>query len=154
MTLLEFAAMTLAASAIVDAWFNGSIFEHSRAVAEADLAAFNEGYWHRFFSAARACVYCFSYHATWYLAPAFVLAAFLANPWRELVLLPVYCLAATRLNFLIDAWLPASMRYARFAATRSEPGPDAGGDLWPDTQPAGTATTTTTPTKNDGGGAR
>lgn len=97
MTPLDFIALTLAASAIVDVWFNGSIFATQRAAIED-----SEGFWAELLS----CPFCLLHHTPWILIVLFVIPG---GAWMY----PVYALAATRLAWLVNGVLPPSLRFDR-----------------------------------------
>ncbi len=133
MTWLDFFALALAASALVDVWRNGSIFATGRAVLEAK--ADEEGwlaesesshsspglptpwYWQRvplFFAKMLNCHFCLSHHTPWILAVLFFLPAlWLTGTWAWLLKLPVYSLAATRLGTIVNACVPEGAKYER-----------------------------------------
>ena len=139
MTVLDFICLTLAAGAVVNAWFNGSIFAEWRVFAnekayptEADDAAdfsplaesppeeplpwlmqLASRFVPPLLFELLTCPFCFSHHTPWLLALVFFLPAyFLVTPWCIfLCKLPVYSLAATQLGNLINAVSPAGTRY-------------------------------------------
>ncbi len=135
MTLLDFLVLCLAASAVVDVWFNGSIFAEWRAYAEAlddTEPCCNEELptdiplepialhmrWMVWLPSRVLtlilCRYCFSHHTPWIVAvTCFVPGLFLADPWAALCKLPAYCLAATRLGNIINACIPKNAQYFR-----------------------------------------
>lgn len=140
MSVLDFIVLVLAASAWVDCWFNGSIFDEWRAYFQARGDAWPSPYPHSESSASSepipqepqpwwmtvfnwlpdwfcelvSCKFCFSHHTPWVLATvSFLPALFVAEPWDWLLKLPVYSLAATRLGNIINAYLPDRARYDR-----------------------------------------
>ena len=134
MTWLDFFALTLAASALVDVWRNGSIFATGRAVLEAkvdeegDWSTESESsypppglptpwYWRMipaFFARILNCPFCLSHHTPWVLAVLFFLPAlWCTGTWAWVLKLPVYSLAATRLGTIINACVPEGAKYAR-----------------------------------------
>lgn len=138
MDWLDFLVLTLAASAVVDVWFNGSILAEALAYVQArtDLPLDSEdseglaeppadqpGRLQRLADQCLptvicqllVCPFCLSHHTPWLLATAcFVPGLFWDSPWALLCKLPVYCLAATRLGNLINGLLPSHLRYERF----------------------------------------
>lgn|GEM_PF-2127148 len=142
MTWLDFIALTLAASAVVDVWQNGSAFADWRAFlqdkadepdpdpappAVSDTDEEDEGdplpfmmrvadrVLPRFIAELLVCPFCFSHHTPWVLALVCFLPSFFVS-WAWLVFLlklPVYSLAATRLGNLITAFAPEEARYTR-----------------------------------------
>ena len=145
MTALDFFALVMAASAIVDVWRNGSIFAELRAYFEArqdagppladdpvpteeSLPADPNPWWMRLFDAVLprwfaelvSCRFCLSHHTPWVAAVVCYLPTlFVTTPWMIFLLkLPVYSLAATRIGNIINACVPASAQYDR-AAQRS-----------------------------------
>lgn len=138
MTLLDFLALTLAASAVVDVWFNGSILAGPlaycqaraddteaadyEAEAESDSAADAGGgvrladlvipTW---LCKLLSCAFCLSHHTPWLLAALFyVPGLFLEPPWSLILKVPLYSLAATRLGNILNAAAPASTQYDRY----------------------------------------
>ena len=143
MNTLDFLALTLAAGDVVDVWFNGSIFSAARGYMQAradepDTPAPDDeltlpaedptiteetSAWtrlgDRFIPTLAAellsCSYCFSRHTPFYLAVCFyVPSLFLPSPWSDLVKLPVYTLAASRLGWVLNGILPARYQYDRY----------------------------------------
>ena len=141
MTWLDFLALTLAAAAVVDVWFNGSIFADWRAFmqdkadgpedpgedAASDTDEEDEGeplpFMMRiadrvvptFIAELLSCSFCFSHHTPWLLAVLLFFPSLLVEtPWIVFLLkVPVYSLAATRLGTVMNALLPAEARYTR-----------------------------------------
>jgi hypothetical protein len=142
MNVVDFAALTLAASAIVDVWRNGSIFEKARAYTEAkadlgitddSLPAVDNPYrggqesldWAAaqrshsrgiigFFCELINCHFCLSHHTPWILALlCYFPSLFVVQPWDFLFKLPIYSLAATRLSTILDAIVPQDAKYNR-----------------------------------------
>lgn len=140
MTWLDFLALTLAASGVVDVWNNGSIFADWRAffqdkadepdeptpVDEAELSDDEDDgeplpfvmrivdrVVPRFIAELVSCSFCFSHHTPWVLAiVCFFPTLFIDIEWITWLLkLPVYSLAATRLGNLITAWAPQEAKY-------------------------------------------
>ena len=138
MTALDFVVLTLAASAVVDVWLNGSLFADWRAffqtppstplaepVSDDAPAAHQETplprlmriadrVLPRFVAEILGCAFCFSHHTPWIVGVVcFWPATWLASPlWLIFLLkLPAYSLAATRLGNLINAWAPPSAKY-------------------------------------------
>jgi hypothetical protein len=140
---LDFIALILAASAVTDVWLNGSIFstllallqdkadssilEPEDATAAADELREGEAVPISGFvrlvdtvvppkiAELLTCWFCLSHHTPWILSMLFLFPAlFVTTPAGVFLLkLPVYSLAATRVSFLIDAWLPPHARYIR-----------------------------------------
>lgn len=135
MTWLDFLVLTLAASAVVDVWFNGSLFADWRAFCQAKaddapeetdgvvlveegqqlpwLMSLADRFMPRWVAELLCCDFCLSYHAPWIVALVLFLPMMLVRSpelafWLRL---PVYSLAATRLGNLINAWAPASAKY-------------------------------------------
>lgn len=108
MGIVDFIALVFAASAVVDAWFNGSIFADRRAYFQAlDDGGSKLG-------ELMSCRFCFSHHTPWILAALFfVPGLFVPEPWGFVLKLPVYSLAATRIGNIINACLPDDARYER-----------------------------------------
>ncbi len=131
MSWLDFIALTLAASAIVDVWRNGSLFADWRAFLEdfgdrtetsavlesgeklPFLMRLADSWLPNWVAAMLSCAFCFSYHAPWVVALVCLFPATLVPyDWLAFLLkLPVYALAATRLGNLINAWAPAGAKY-------------------------------------------
>ena len=141
MTWLDFLVLTLAASGVVDVWFNGSIFADWRAFFQdkADepdeptppddsaeqLDEEDEGeplpvmmrvadrVLPRLFAELVSCSFCFSHHTPWVLAMVcFFPGLFIETTWIAWLLkMPVYSLAATRLGNLITAFAPSEAKY-------------------------------------------
>lgn len=135
MNLLDFIVLTLAASAIVDVWFNGSIFSDWRAVLQdkadgpveptEDTLTVDGGeplplylglidrWTPRFIAELCSCDFCFSHHTPWIVGVVcFLPTLFITTPWLVFLLkLPAYSLAATRLGNLINAWAPTTAKY-------------------------------------------
>lgn len=139
MTWLDFVALILAASAVVDVWFNGSIFADWRSFfqdkadepdelpsePEAEQLDDVEGeplpflmrvadrIVPRFIAELVSCWFCFSHHTPWVLAMVcFFPALFIEIEWLAwLFKLPVYSLAATRAGNLINAFAPEGSKY-------------------------------------------
>jgi len=117
MTWLDFTALALAASGVVDVWKNGSIFALPRAIA-ADAAEMDAVQDRRTLRGTLGelltCEFCLSHHTPWLLAVLFFLPAlFVTGPWAFILKLPVYSLAATRLGWLLNAVVPPEAQYAR-----------------------------------------
>lgn len=139
MNWFDFLILTLAASAVADAWFNGSLFEtwHAFLVSrreEATLPPADEEtapsdevveklplamrladrVFPLWLSDLLSCPFCFSHHPPWILALGFYLPSlFLVEPWDTAVKLPLYALAATRLGNLLNRALPEDARIER-----------------------------------------
>jgi hypothetical protein len=134
---LDFLVITLAASALVDVWRNGSIFALGRATMQAKEDDASGGwfessesedlltsglpwYWRIvpvFFAKMLNCWFCLSHHTPWILAILFFLPAlWLDGVWEWAFKLPVYSLAATRLGTIINAYVPLEAQYDRNAA--------------------------------------
>ena len=143
MTLVDLLALALAAAAIIDVWQNGAIFESLRAYMEtrtdvvfdeADGEAFEEeeeeetddlmvsDWWMRvldrrmptFFAWLLNCPYCFSFWTPALLVlPFYIPSLFLWEPWSTLCKIPIYCLAATRIGFIVNLFLPDHGKYRR-----------------------------------------
>ncbi len=139
MSWLDFLVLTLAASAVVDVWANGSIFADWRAFLQdkADepppvqaatddsddvigepmpiLMRVVDRVLPRFGAELLSCMFCFSHHTPYILALLFYLPAlFVDSAWGVFLLkLPVYSLAATRLGNLLDAYAPEGAKYYR-----------------------------------------
>lgn len=138
MSWLDFIVLTLAASAVLDVWFNGSIFADWRAFFQDGPAAdpvdahvepvatktSDEAPLPLLMQIAERivpdwvvemlnCPFCFSYHAPWMVAlVCFLPADYIAWGWVAFLLkLPAYSLAATRLGNLINAWAPKEAKY-------------------------------------------
>jgi hypothetical protein len=139
-TVLDFIVLTLAASAWVDTWFNGSIFDSWRAYSEAmaDSGYLEKTRLRDLFYEMVTCKFCFSHHTPWILAVAFFLPAlFVQPPWDFVLKIPVYSLAATRLGNIINAFTPDLANYYRSEVDFTDEDPDDG-------------TTTTEPDAGDG----
>jgi hypothetical protein len=134
--MLDFIVLTLAASALVDVWRNGSIFALGRAVLESRAdeeyaLPGSESSWPGsapapwlwrtiplFFAKMLNCHFCFSHHTPWVLALLFFFPAlWLDGVWAWLAKLPVYSLAATRLGTIINAYVPEDAKYERSNVT-------------------------------------
>ncbi len=141
MTWLDFLVITLAASAIVDVWANGSIFANWRAFLQdkadesdepdstppSDTDEEDEGdplpfmmrvadrVLPRLFAELVSCMFCFSHHTPYVVALLFFMpATFVQTPWLVFLLkLPAYSLAATRLGNIVNAAVPEGARYQR-----------------------------------------
>lgn len=137
MTPLDFIILTLAASAIVDAWRCGSIFEKRRiyldayylsgrnceeavnAVEREQIMTWREDF--RIIDRLPnlvlelfTCPFCFSHHTPWILAlTCFLPAFYMEGVWVFLLKLPAYSLAATRLGTIINACVPEGAQYER-----------------------------------------
>ena len=126
MRWLEFLAWAFAVHAVLEVWFEGSIFAGKRAAAEANAAAADEMWleeesqdrgvslgtrWLWFSSHVVGCRLCLS---VWVSSIAGLLmplpAAFLPDPWRQVVLLPVYAFGALGLLQLTQALIEAHGR--------------------------------------------
>lgn len=139
MTWLDFLALTLAASGLVDVWKNGSIFADWRAFMQdkadepdqpptTDDAAEPEEEGEPLPVLMRvadrvlpsilaelfSCSFCFSHHTPYILALVFFFPALFVSPdWVVWLLkLPVYSLAATRAGTFLNA-LISDARYDR-----------------------------------------
>jgi len=142
MNLLDFLVLALAAGAVTDCWFNGSLFVNWRAFFQVkaggptpplqvdgagsepqeDIAEEPLPWLMRladralpsFVAELLSCPFCFSFHAPLWLALLFfVPAAFASEPWDLLCKLLVYCLAATRIGNILNGLLPEWLRYER-----------------------------------------
>lgn len=134
MSWLDFIVLTLAAGAIVNVWFNGSIFAEWRTFVSvmADEPEIPEEATDdlqgdpppllmrvagkclpRIVFELFTCDFCLSHHTPWVLMLLFFFPALLVETeWLAFLLkLPVYSLAATQLGNLINAISPASVRY-------------------------------------------
>ena len=138
MTWLDFIVLTLAASAVIDCWFNGSLFADWRAFFEtlADepteaqspnqsppgslgyhelppLMTMADRVLPRWVAELLLCPFCFSYHAPWIVGVVlFFPACLVETQWVAFLLkLPAYSLAATRLGNLINAFAPEEAKY-------------------------------------------
>jgi len=142
-TWLDFIVMTLAASAIVDVWLNGSLFVDWRAFFQAGIGETQEPepetvdpeteipadsesempwsmqladrWLPRWFNMLMSCEFCFSHHTPWIVGVMFFFPATLV-PWQWLAFLfklPAYSLAATRLGTIINSLLPPESKYHR-----------------------------------------
>lgn len=138
LSALDFIVLTLAAGAVVDVWFNGSLFAGMRAYMEvrADDDSPPHVYWTfpsapyyrgdfwlciadfivpRWLAKLLTCHYCTSYHAPWIILlfliflPPYCVAAVAA----EVLRIPFYALAAARAGNLINALLPKNAQYDR-----------------------------------------
>lgn len=124
MTWFDFVVLVLAAQAVVDVWFNGSIFANVFAQIQ-DKAYPPElledgsmtitdgpaGFWYRYtprlLAKLLSCWFCFSHHTPWVLIVLLYLpASYLAEPWRWIALVPFYSLAATRCGTIINKLFP------------------------------------------------
>ncbi len=134
MSVLDFIVLTLAASAVVDVWFNGSLFADWRAFFQSTaddvsdvsmpvptgdnlspLQRLADRWVPTWVAEMLGCSFCFSHHTPWILALVCFLPAALI-PWYWLAFLfklPAYSLAATRLGNLINAWAPAGAKYEK-----------------------------------------
>lgn len=139
MTTLDFVALIFAASAMVDVWLNGSLFDEWRAYfqarsdtlppSELSSASLDDPepivlptpWWMKvfqllpdWFCELLSCDYCLSHHTPWVLSVCFLLPAFLVgDPWGFILKIPVYSLAATRIGNIINRCMPADARYLR-----------------------------------------
>lgn len=142
MGIVDFIALIFAASGWVDLWFNGSLFDEWRAYFQArDDFTEDEDYpddnpscslsapdpepprplWMwlfdwlpDWFCELVSCKFCFSHHTPWLLAMFFLLPAmFVPAGWAFVLKVPVYCLAATRIGNIINAYVPTDARYDR-----------------------------------------
>lgn len=144
MNLLDFLALALAGGALVDVWFNGSLFANwlafmqvkaqgpppvdatppgdaaeSNEVAVEEplprLMRFADRVLPRLAAELLSCPDCLAHHTPAVIAcGCLVPALFLDQPWADLFKLPMYALAATRLGFILNGFLPEHLRYQRF----------------------------------------
>lgn len=142
MTVLDFFALVMAASAIVDVWRNGSIFAEPRAYFEAradagvasseplpeeGLPADPNPWWMwlfdhclpGWFAELVNCRFCLSHHTPWMAAlVCYFPTLFISTAWMVFLMkLPVYSLAATRIGNIINACVPTSAQYDRQSPT-------------------------------------
>jgi len=97
MSLGDFALMTLASAAILEAWFKGSIFALRRAKFEESDGRFAE---------LMTCPFCLSYHAPWLAALLLWLPGlWLDGSWREVSRVPLYSLSITFLLNRVRQWI-------------------------------------------------
>ncbi len=103
MTATEIGVLALAASAAVDVWRQGSIFNKARKLVDDHDALGTGPFWARLLN----CWYCLSY---W--IPAIILAAagLARRIWPD-AWYAVEALAATRIVVLINGLVPARMRH-------------------------------------------
>lgn len=141
MSWLDFFVCTLAASAIVDVWFNGSIFAGWRALVQAvsddpqepattdDLDETLDDEQQELPFAMRVvgqlmpvlladmllCVFCFSHHTPWVvILTCFCTSYSCEDPaWAFALKLPAYSLAMTRLGNLVNSYAPTAANYYR-----------------------------------------
>jgi len=114
-------ALTLAASAIVYAWEQGSFIENWRASVEAYKAFGRDA---PLWSQLLNCAYCFSGHtALWPAVFLFAVLALCEPPYATLARGPIYGLAAWRLSWLLDGLLPPRLRYT-YVETDDDRHPD------------------------------
>ena len=130
MNSLDFIALLFAAGAVVDVWRNGSIFAkwrtyvRLRVIAESDAqyqkladttCQILPWFWCRtplIFIRLLDCTFCLLHHTPWALAVLFYLPAlWVSAEIAWLFKLPVYSLAITRLNVLINSQTPIEIRY-------------------------------------------
>ena len=149
MSWLDFFVGTLAAAAIVDVWFNGSIFASLRAVVEGkaeeadedvtidedDAAAVDDGeplplflrivdrVLPKFIADLLVCPFCFSHHTPWIvILLCFVTSYSCENETLAFAFkIPAYSLAMTRLGTLINAYAPNDAKYKPKEDNESEP---------------------------------
>ncbi len=107
MTWLQFVAVCLASSAVIDVWENGVIFRKHRT--EAELAVKEDRA--SFFGRLVDCWYCFSHWVPAVVILFYVLPGFIFPSFAAVIFWPVYALAATRVVVLLDGLLPARMRF-------------------------------------------
>jgi len=103
MNLFEFLIVVLAANAVVDCWFNASLFERWRTAIQGQIANLTEeGPAVRdFLLTLLDCPHCFSFHATWILVAATLLAP-LTEPWVVTAVWVInYSLAGWRVNYVL-----------------------------------------------------
>ena len=110
--------LPLAAGAVIDVWRNGSIFAELRARNEMRTAAFERGEFsiRNFVAALLDCSFCMSFHVPlWFVVTRYLPAVLLEHSgwhrWAQVVLLPSYCLAATRVSWLVNGLVPDHLRY-------------------------------------------
>jgi hypothetical protein len=108
---IDFLAVVLATGAIIEVWHKGSIFATARAYVQAWNDTAKHGSFKSLWTELLLCPFCKSYHIPVYLLLALVLGNFLGGIANDLVRVIVYGLAATRASNLLDACLPARMRY-------------------------------------------
>jgi len=137
MTWLDFIALTLAASAVIDVWFNGSIFadfvsffqikgdypdDNAIEIEDDDIPEEPQPVWlrmadkitPRWTAELLSCPFCLSHHTPFWVAVLFfVPSVFMEDPWAILVKIPMYCLAATRLGNIVNGLLPEHASYDR-----------------------------------------
>jgi hypothetical protein len=113
---LDFAAVALAAGALVDAWLvERGLFEElldkiaawgtiQQADRQEDGRLRWSAWWRNKLAYGLHCAFCLSYHTAFWLLLLFYLPSlWLSPPWDVVCKLPIYSLAATRLSLIIDA---------------------------------------------------
>lgn len=134
MFLFDFVLVIFAASAVVDVWFNGSIFAELRTVIAAVVedvggepseprGELNGPTPHKLIyrycpvllAELLQCPFCLSYHVPWILILLCVIPGECCQSWFAAIWfkLPVYSLAATRIGNIINALLPPTEKYTR-----------------------------------------
>ena len=122
MTLIDWFILILASGQIVDTWINGSIFERiqnyyrrEREATDLPRPGNRDRLWVEWrvhiFSDLMTCPYCLTHHAVWVLLVLFFVPTWgePGHGWR----IPLWILAAIRVNLIIDGVLPAHLRYDR-----------------------------------------
>jgi hypothetical protein len=119
MTMLAWDTLlaVFASGAILDVWFNGSIFSNWQAKLQfiADEEPDPSRALTQLFAKLLTCSFCLSYHVPlWFLAPLVILVNCL-DPSRPILALllrfPLYWLAIVRISNLLDGLLPNRLRY-------------------------------------------
>jgi hypothetical protein len=112
MTLLDFAAVSLAAAAAVDAWRQGSLFARWRDPIDRRAIAYEDGIvgfaWdgrrYPFFALLLRCWYCLSHWVPAILIAGCVVPGMIRPAAAPYLMLPVYSLAATKVVALLN-WM-------------------------------------------------
>lgn len=108
---MDFLAVILATGAIIEVWHKGSIFATARAYVQAWNDSAAHGSFKSLWTELLLCPFCKSYHIPIYLILSLVIGDFFGGIASAVVRVIVYGLATTRASNLLDAYLPARMRY-------------------------------------------
>jgi len=111
MTLIALLVVVLAASHLVDVWFNGSIFADHRAFLQSKRYAPDSGPCR--FCDLMACWYCLLHWAVLFAALLYWGGPLLGESAGAVCKFAVWCLAAIRLSVLINIALPKRVRFER-----------------------------------------
>jgi len=112
-SLLDLCAAVFAAGAIIDVWFNGSIFATQRAIVQAKQDVAAPGTFRAWWTELLMCPFCLSYHIPFYLLVLVLSGMYLGGTFNLLTHLLLYSLAVTRLSNLVNAVLPEKTQYDR-----------------------------------------